>query len=434
MKSYTINTTLEIIPGNRDGFLLEWRNRKTGRRHSEKASNEDLLSLKIVSEKKTVQEAARLGNVSAALIESVLSRSAEKGILLAAKSRIARKGAWFYGTPYSQEGRVVADVFTLQWHITQACDLHCRHCYDRSRRKTMTRKQGLSLLDDLRSFCDTKRVKGHVCFTGGNPLLHNNFFELYEACRDRGFSASILGNPAARDTLQKITAIQAPTYYQISIEGLRAYNDKIRGRGHFKRALGFLETLKEAGISSAVMLTLTDGNIDQVLPLCDMLRDKTDHFTFNRLSQVGRGASLALPSRRKYASFLEQYVAKAKDNPVIGYKDNLINTVLAAKGQNLFDGCTGYGCGAAFNFITVLPEGEAHACRKFPSPIGNVLTSGISAVYESPQARVYRKGPVSCRGCSLRPVCGGCMAIVHSEGRNVFKDKDPYCFKEQATL
>ena len=31
-----------------------------------------------------------------------------------------------------------------------------------------------------------------------------------------------------------------------------------------------------------------------------------------------------------------------------------------------FGGCTGFGCGAAFNFMAVLPDGEVHACRKVP--------------------------------------------------------------------
>ena len=65
----------------------------------------------------------------------------------------------------------------------------------------------------------------------------------------------------------------------------------------------------------------------------------------------------------------------------MGFKDNLINIILDENGDRLFDGCTGYGCGVVFNFITVLPDGEIHACRKFPSPIGNVIEQRITDIY-----------------------------------------------------
>lgn len=46
---------------------------------------------------------------------------------------------------------LTSDVFTLQWHITQHCALHCKHCYDRSDRTTMSEDKAskvLALLPD----------------------------------------------------------------------------------------------------------------------------------------------------------------------------------------------------------------------------------------------------------------------------------------------
>jgi len=110
-------------------------------------------------------------------------------------------------------------------------------------------------------------------------------------------------------------------------------------------------------------------------------------------------------------------------------KDNLFNILLHARGEPLFDGCTGHGCGAAFNFITVLSDGEAHACRKFPSPIGNAFEEGIGGVYDSEIAHRYRSGCEACRGCPIHGACGGCLSISHSFGLDVFRDRDPFCFR-----
>lgn len=143
---------------------------------------------------------------------------------------------------------------------------------------------------------------------------------------------------------------------------------------------------------------------------------------------VGEGANLRLPSRERFVAFLNDYLEAAKDNPVIGFKESLLNILLREREEELFGGCAGYGCGAVFNFMSVLPEGEAHACRKFPSPIGNVLEQGVAGVYDSPAAEKYREGSRACRSCSIRPVCGGCLAVSHGSGLDVFEERDPFCF------
>ena len=64
-------------------------------------------------------------------------------------------------------------------------------------------------------------------------------------------------------------------------------------------------------------------------------------------------------------------------------KPSLLDILHRQKGIEPFGGCAGYGRSAAVNFISVLPDSEAHACRKFPSPIGNARMQGIAGVYES---------------------------------------------------
>ena len=230
--------------------------------------------------------------------------------------------------------------------------------------------------------------------------------------------------------MEEITAVETPAFYQVSLEGLRAHNDHVRGAGHFDRVMEFLDVLSDLGIYSMVMLTLTRDNIDQVLPLAETLKGKADLFTFNRLSMVGEGANLRLPSKERYMDFLEKYLEEAEVNPVISLKDNLFNVLLHEKGSDLFGGCAGYGCGAAFNFMCVLPDGEAHACRKFPSPIRNVLRERIAGVYDSNAANRYRSGSLACRSCVIRPVCGGCLAVSHSLGLDIFEERDPFCFMD----
>ncbi|MEE8328334.1 MAG: thio(seleno)oxazole modification radical SAM maturase SbtM [Thermodesulfovibrionia bacterium] len=421
---------LKPEPG--EEFVLVWRDPKTNKARTCSASDEDLLVLKIMVDGIKPENAAVTGNLPVGAVDDAIIRAVRKGILLSPKSRIRRDSGNFPKGKDIDESFFSSPVFTIQWHITQECDYHCKHCYDRSNISSLNLEQAVKILDDMRVFCRSRYVQGHVSFSGGNPLLYPEFTELYRAASERGFSIAILGNPAPGERIQELISIQRPTHFQVSLEGLKEHNDFIRGSGNFERVVEFLGVLRELKVYSMVMLTLTKDNIDQVLPLAEMLRGHADFFTFNRLSKVGEGMNLQLPSREDFMVLLKRYIKAAKGNPIMGLKDNLINILRRQNGIKPFGGCAGYGCGAAFNFITILPDGEAHACRKFPSPIGNVLKLGIAGVYESEMAGRYRTGSNACRSCSIRPVCGGCMAVVYSHNLDVFKKLDPYCFKKKS--
>lgn len=392
-------------------------------------SRHDLLALKMVVEGVGSREAASEAGVGIAVIDGLMAAAVRCGLILAPPSRLVRDESFLLG-PFvdPEQGRVA--TFTLQWHITQACDLHCRHCYDRSSRTTMPFDQAIRVLDQLDVFARANHVDAQISFSGGNPLLYPDFLRLYQAAVDRGFLVALLGNPTDEETLSQVLAIAKPEFYQVSLEGLPPHNDYIRGAGHFDRVVAFLELLRRHGVYSMVMLTLTRANADQVLPLAETLRGKTDLFTFNRLAMVGEGAELASLEPERLAELLTTYLTKAADNRCMATKDNFFNLILAEQGRPLTGGCTGFGCGAAFNFVSLLPDGEVHACRKFPSLIGNIFSQSLSDIYFGEMATRYRAGSSSCRTCDLRPVCRGCPAVSYGFGRDVFTDLDPYCFKK----
>lgn len=404
----------EIAAG--EELILAWREPLSDALHCERATAEQLLAIKLVSEEISPEEAAQTAGVPVSVIDNLLSAAICSGILLAPPSRLRRP-----------TDRAAAEVFTLQWHLTQSCDLACKHCYDRSHRTDFPFDRAMTLMQELREFCRQRFVHPQVTLTGGNPLLHPRFFDLYQAAAYHGLMIAILGNASDRNTLERMVAIQPPVYYQVSLEGLEQHNDEIRGPGNYRRTVAFLKLLTELGIPNLVMLTLTKANLDQVIPLGKELTGITGGLAFNRLALFGEGAKLAVPSHEEYQTFLNNYVAALADTPSLALKDSLLNCVFEQQGRPLFGGCAGFGCGAAFNFISILSDGEVHACRKLPSPLGNIMEQPLEAIYSSELAGRYRSGTTACSGCDLRSVCGGCMAVTASFGLDPFSCKDPYC-------
>jgi selenobiotic family peptide radical SAM maturase len=418
------------IPERGDEWVLIWKHPASRLVQICPASGHDLLALKIVSEGLRIRDAAWEGKVTTGHINDILASAVQRGILLAPPSRLERDETFPRGTGIDPHF-FSSPTFTLQWHITQACDLHCRHCYDRSERATLELSQGIRVLDDLYNFSATHFVSTQVSFTGGNPLLYPDFNALYKESSDRGFMTAILGNPMPKKQIEKMLSIRKPEFYQVSLEGLRDHNDYIRGSGHFDRTLDFLDLLRELGIYSMVMLTLTRNNRDQVLELAELLRERVDLFTFNRLAMVGEGAALASVAPEDFPAFLKSYRQAAEKNSCIGLKDNLFNLLHHEQGLVVNGGCTGYGCGAGFNFLSLLPDGEVHACRKLPSLIGNAYQQTLDEIYHGPLAQQYRLGTAACRECPIRPVCGGCLAVSHGYGLDIFQERDPYCWKDK---
>jgi selenobiotic family peptide radical SAM maturase len=425
----TINQeTSRIKPEPVDEMLLIWKNAADGEVRCRAVTDEDLLVMKMIAEGISSREVAAEGLLSVSAVNAAIDRAIKQGILLSPRSHLRRLPVIDpIAGPYD-DAFMSATSFTLQWHVTQACDLHCKHCYDRTDREQMPLDDALRILDDLHDFCLDRHVNGRISFSGGNPLLYPHFRELYRGAAERGFILSILGNPSPRQLIEDIVSIQRPDFFQVSLEGLQEHNDLIRGQGHFARTIEFLRVLRDLDIYSMVMLTLTKENMHQILPLGEILRGLTDTFNFNRLSPVGEGAQLKLPGREDYIAFLQDYVGATEENPVLGIKDNLINIIRHQDGLELFGGCTGFGCGAAFNFLSLLADGEVHACRKFPSLVGNIHDTNLAGIYDSDTAKRYRSGCNACMGCPIRQGCGGCLAIASSHGLNIFEEKDPYCF------
>ena len=418
--------TLALEPEKGKEQVLVWQVPGSGHVKAKAVSDQDLLVMKMALEGLTSEQVARHGGTYIPAVDNAVVRALNSGLITGPPSGITRPfdNQSDGGDPVDHNPR----VFTLQWHLTQACDLSCRHCYDRDPSDTLSLEQGLGVLRDFAGFCCKHGVYGQVTFTGGNPLLHPDFLKFYQAAADHGFTTSILGNPGGKAQLEQILAIQPPGFFQVSLEGLKTHNDFIRGAGHFDRALGFLDTLGDMGIYRMVMLTMTRDNMDQVIPLARLLKGRADTFSFNRLSPVGSGAALAPVSKDRYPGFLEQYLVQTIENPHMSLKENMFNILLDRDKRELAGGCTGYGCGAAFNFVSVLANGDVHACRKFPSYIGSLLEQRLEQIFQSDQSRQYRSGPRDCSGCRLRTKCRGCMAATYGAGLDIFMHKDPWCF------
>ena len=106
-----------------------------------------------------------------------------------------------------------------------------------------------------RGGCHALRTRICMCLRSGCDFTAWMRDDVYRAASQFGFGIAILGNPTPLDRVRQLLEIDRPLYFQVSLEGLEAHNDAIRGKGHFARSLAFLEGLRDLDIFSMVKVT-----------------------------------------------------------------------------------------------------------------------------------------------------------------------------------
>jgi len=180
------------------------------------------------------------------------------------------------------------------WNCTRRCNLRCVHCYSKSSDRTpggeMTTDQGYRLLDDLADFGAPV-----VLFSGGEPLLRPDLFELAGRAAGLGMRAVISTNGTLIDapTAERLREIGL-SYVGVSLDGMRPTNDKFRGaEGAFDKALAGIRNCLAAGVKVGLRFTVNKRNVADVADIFSLLRDENiPRVCFYHLVYVGRGAAL----------------------------------------------------------------------------------------------------------------------------------------------
>ena len=92
--------------------------------------------------------------------------------------------------------------FSFQWHITDECDQRCKHCYIFSENNckkldAMTWEQIRETFYNCLDFCQVYDRLPYFYITGGDPILHPDFWKLLALMKEHGIPFTILGNPAS---------------------------------------------------------------------------------------------------------------------------------------------------------------------------------------------------------------------------------------------
>jgi len=180
------------------------------------------------------------------------------------------------------------------WNMTRRCNLKCIHCYsnsaDHDYPDELTTEEGKKLIADLAAFGSPV-----ILFSGGEPLLRRDLFELAQYATDKGMRAVISTNGTliTDEVAAKLKEIGL-SYVGVSLDGLEKTHDRFRGKkGAFAAAIEGIRNCRKAGVKVGIRFTVNKHNLIDVPAMFDLLRkEKIERMCFYHLVYTGRGSKL----------------------------------------------------------------------------------------------------------------------------------------------
>ena len=156
----------------------------------------------------------------------------------------------------------------LELIMTDRCNLQCRHCYlGKGRHQDLPFELIRKIADEF------EEIQGlRLLLSGGEPLLHPQFWRVNDLVRDFGFRSVLLSNGTlvTKAVARKLRVHEV----QISLDGMKEGHESIRGRGTFQKALKAIDHLQDSDILVSVATMIHKKNIKEFDSLASLLESK----------------------------------------------------------------------------------------------------------------------------------------------------------------
>ena len=202
----------------------------------------------------------------------------------------------------------------IAWQLNSACNLECLHCCEEaghSMPNELTR-------EEIMDFCRQIVELGvpYVAISGGEPMLHPDFFKISEFLRSHGVSLKVETNGLLID--RKVAHRFAELDFrsvQISVDGATPQSfERLRLKGNWQKTIDACTYLVEAGVNTEIVFVPTKFNIHETGDVIEMAyRMGIYGFYTGKIMRIGRAAQnwdILCPSDEEYERFFEVLQAK----------------------------------------------------------------------------------------------------------------------------
>lgn len=312
----------------------------------------------------------------------------------------------------------------VSFETTKQCNLRCKHCYTDAHNQLpdeLTTEEIKGLIDEL---ADTGVLS--ITFTGGEPLMHPDIFELMEYAKKKPLTVLLFTNGTliTPDIVRILKGL--PVYrVNISVDGPgAAIHDSFRGvKGAFKKTIEGIKLLKKAQIPVDISISVTKANYTKVKEILHLVYDLgANQFKLWPISFSGRpeekGIFITPEEFRTVMEANREFeieVLKKKEKEEFRYVKKLKN------------------CGIGSGALAIKCNGVVTACPIFGDDVsfGNIREKSVKDIWNNSELlntlrsiNVFEIEP--CKRCEFAAVCkGGCIGDIYGRSGE-FTCYDPY--------
>lgn len=286
------------------------------------------------------------------------------------------------------------------FHLTDACNLACRHCLFSA---SPGKSRSLTRLELENAISEAGRLGCTLFyFTGGEPFVYPDFADIVaDLLVDPAVHVVVLTNGLLIE--EKVHLLQKlPTdrfHLQISLDGMESSHDALRGKGTFKKLVTNLDILKREGFSVTLSVAVNRENIEdlsQIVEFAAARQVRNIHLLWHFVRGKGNDGQFVSPA--EIWSHLEPVLALATEKGVaIDNLETIRSQVFSTPGTRYDLSNSGW------ESIAIGPDGNV-----YPSPalvgveplLCGSLHQGLEDVWRnSPVLREVREATLSGSKC-----------------------------------
>ena len=295
----------------------------------------------------------------------------------------------------------------ILFEVTTKCNLKCAHCNASAGPSTghhVPTEEFLSLLERLHNH-GTRDVE----LTGGEPLLHPDFQEIFTFCVETFEKVVVATNGLLmdEDTAEEF-AKHTNVVVQISLDGSTPErHDERRGvKGAFEKAVKASQLLVSYGVPIRIMIAISRDNIDEVEDIIQFSNElDVGGINYDLVRATGRGKDLKISPHEAL-----QWQDRMAELTLDKYK-GMISFFYERERTEYSD-----TCGAGTTMVTMDPHGSLRPCTYLPAEYftgGNLFESDFPSIFQSPMSEQLKTlefpGGDTCKDCEFLNHCKGCF-------------------------
>lgn len=305
----------------------------------------------------------------------------------------------------SQIAHKVEFPLKVLFELTYACNFRCVHCYNVKENKRELTTDGVKkILTQL-----AKAGCFHVGFTGGEPLVRKDIFEILNFAKQLGLRVTILTNGYLLDrkAVDKIAALGV-NLNKVDISFLGAdketFESITRKKGSFARVNRAIRLLRKRDLDVMIKPTLMRQNKDQFKKIRQMAKDLGCMFKYSPTLNAKADGTL---DPLKYRLSPEEVIKAMEKFSGKNKKQNIKNNIKIVSGKSKF-----FRCGSGKTEASINPYGELKLCPEINQPTYDILGIGLDKAWEKLKKYVKKleESKYVCTSCYLAGFCSSCPA------------------------